>query len=33
MFVAMKTKPVWFTEDQLRPHIREDYRPGERPVR
>jgi acyl-homoserine-lactone acylase len=33
MFVAMKTKPVWFTEGDLKPHIREDYRPGERAVR
>jgi acyl-homoserine-lactone acylase len=33
LFVAMKTKPVWFTEDELKPHIREDYRPGERPAR
>ena len=33
MFVAMQTKPVWFTEAQLAGHIREDYRPGERPAR
>lgn len=30
LFVAMKTKPVWFTEDQLKPHVKVDYRPGER---
>ena len=33
MFVAMKPKPVYFTEADLKPHIREDYRPGERPAR
>ena len=27
MFVNMKTKPVWFTEEQLRGHIRSDYAP------
>jgi len=30
LFVAMKTRPVLFTEDQLRGHIKEDYRPGRR---
>jgi penicillin amidase/acyl-homoserine-lactone acylase len=30
LFVAMKTKPVLFTEDQLKGHVREDYRPGHR---
>lgn len=30
LFVAMKTKPVRFTEDQLKGHIKVDYRPGER---
>ncbi|MDB5454926.1 MAG: Glutaryl-7-aminocephalosporanic-acid acylase [Caulobacter sp.] len=30
LFVAMKTKPVLFTEDQLKGHVREDYRPGRR---
>jgi len=29
MFVAMKTKPVWFTQEQLEGHIEADYRPGE----
>jgi acyl-homoserine-lactone acylase len=29
LFVAMKTKPVWFTEDQLKGHIEADYRPGQ----
>jgi acyl-homoserine-lactone acylase len=29
LFVAMKTKPVYFTEEQLRGHIREDYAPGD----
>ena len=28
LFVAMKTKPVWFTEDQLKAHVKADYRPG-----
>lgn len=28
LFVAMKTKPVLFTEDQLKGHVRENYRPG-----
>jgi len=30
LFVAMKTKPVWFTRDELKGHIEEDYRPGQR---
>ncbi|HEY6248853.1 MAG TPA: acylase [Candidatus Angelobacter sp.] len=30
LFVAMKTKPVWFTQAQLAGHIEADYRPGER---
>lgn len=30
LFVAMKTKPVWFTEDQLKPHVKVDYRPNDR---
>lgn len=30
LFVAMKTKPVWFTEDQLKPHVKVDYRPIDR---
>jgi penicillin amidase/acyl-homoserine-lactone acylase len=29
LFVAMKTKPVWFTETQLKGHIAKDYRPPE----
>jgi penicillin amidase/acyl-homoserine-lactone acylase len=29
MFVKMKLKPIWFTEDQLRGHVEADYRPGE----
>jgi acyl-homoserine-lactone acylase len=29
LFVAMKTKPVWFTEAQLKGHIDKDYRPPE----
>jgi acyl-homoserine-lactone acylase len=29
LFVAMKTKPVWFTQEQLAGHIEADYRPGE----
>lgn len=29
LFVAMKTKPVYFTEDQLKGHIRADYAPGD----
>lgn len=27
LFVAMKTKPVWFTEAQLKGHVAKDYRP------
>lgn len=30
MFVAMKTKPVLFTREQLKGHIEADYRPGEK---
>lgn len=30
LFVAMKAKPVWFTEAELKPHVKDDYRPGER---
>lgn len=30
LFVAMKTKPVWFTEEQLKGHVKVDYRPDER---
>jgi len=30
LFVAMKTKPVWFTQQDLADHVAEDYRPGER---
>jgi penicillin amidase/acyl-homoserine-lactone acylase len=30
LFVAMKTKPVYFTEEQLEGHIEADYAPGER---
>jgi len=30
LFVAMKTKPVLFTEAQLAGHIEEDYHPGQR---
>ena len=30
LFVAMKTRPVLFTEEQLKGHVREDYRPGGR---
>jgi acyl-homoserine-lactone acylase len=29
LFVAMKTKPVYFTEEQLKGHIRADYAPGD----
>ena len=29
LFVAMKTKPVYFTEDQLKGHVRADYAPGD----
>lgn len=29
MFVQMKTKPVWFTEQQLAGHVRSDYSPGD----
>lgn len=27
LFVAMQTKPVWFTEAQLKGHVEKDYRP------
>ena len=30
LFVAMKTKPVLFTEDELKGHVTADYRPGGR---
>ncbi|HSM95249.1 MAG TPA: acylase [Rhizomicrobium sp.] len=30
MFVAMKTKPVLFTRDELKGHIEADYRPGQK---
>ncbi len=30
MFVAMKTKPVWFTRDELKGHVEEQYAPGHR---
>ncbi|MFC4441003.1 acylase [Caulobacter henricii] len=30
LFVAMKTRPVLFTEEQLKGHVQEDYRPGGR---
>jgi acyl-homoserine-lactone acylase len=30
MFVAMKTKPVLFTQDQLAGHVEADYHPGDR---
>jgi hypothetical protein len=29
MFVAMKTKPVLFTRDELKGHIEESYTPEE----
>jgi acyl-homoserine-lactone acylase len=29
LFVAMKTKPVWFTEAQLKSHVERNYRPPE----
>lgn len=29
LFAAMRTKPVWFTEEQLAGHVLEDYRPGQ----
>ena len=31
LFVAMKTKPVLFTWNELKDHIEADYRPGPRP--
>ena len=30
LFVAMKTKPVWFTDAQLAGHVEADYAPGSR---
>jgi penicillin amidase/acyl-homoserine-lactone acylase len=30
LFVAMRTKPVLFTEDELKGHVEEDYSPGTR---
>lgn len=30
LFVAMQTKPVRFTREQLEPYVKESYRPGER---
>ena len=30
LFAKMQTKPVLFTEDELKNHIEEDYRPGDR---
>jgi len=30
LFVAMKTKPVWFTDAQLAGHVAADYAPGQR---
>jgi penicillin amidase/acyl-homoserine-lactone acylase len=30
LFVGMKTKPVRFTKEELEPHVKESYRPGER---
>jgi penicillin amidase/acyl-homoserine-lactone acylase len=30
LFVAMRLKPVWFTEAELKGHIESDYRPGQR---
>ena len=30
LFAARRLKPVWFTEDQLKGHIVETYRPGKR---
>lgn len=30
LFAAHRFKPVYFTEEQLKPHITEDYRPGKR---
>ncbi|MDE2164411.1 MAG: acylase [Alphaproteobacteria bacterium] len=29
LFVAMRLKPVWFTEAELKGHIEADYRPGQ----
>ena len=30
LFVAMRLKPVWFTEAELKGHVEADYRPGQR---
>ena len=30
LFVGMRLKPVWFTREELKDHIEESYRPGER---
>lgn len=30
LFVAMKTKPVWFTDAELKGHIEAEYAPGQR---
>lgn len=30
LFAGMKTKPVRFTQEELEPHVKESYRPGER---
>ena len=30
LFVAMKTKPVWFTDAELKGHIEADYAPGQK---
>jgi hypothetical protein len=30
LFVAMRLKPVWFNEADLKGHIEADYRPGQR---
>ena len=29
LFVKMRLKPVWFTDDQLKGHVERDYRPGQ----
>ena len=28
LFVEMKTKPVWFTQDQLAGHVEREYQPN-----
>lgn len=30
LFVGMRVKPVWFTQEELEGHVEESYRPGER---